>query len=231
MKKSDFISVSIVLLAIVVFIFVPELMKIYEELNSEHGLIMSFFKFSILATTGEVIALRIRTGKYSRQQFGIIPRAIVWGLIGIVIKAAFVVFSTGVPAFLSYCGLEVTLETVNRAGFTWKKLFTAFSISTFMNLIFAPVFMTFHKITDMHIEKTGGTVRGLFTPISFSEIFPAINWKIQWGFVFKKTIPFFWIPAHTITFLLPPQYRVLFAAALGIVLGVLLAIASLMSEK
>jgi hypothetical protein len=48
-----------------------------------------------------------------------------------------------------------------------------------------------------------------------------------WGFVFKKTIPFFWIPAHTITFLLPPELRVLFAAALGIVLGVILALASL----
>ena len=57
------------------------------------------------------------------------------------------------------------------------------------------------------------------------------NWSVQWNFVFKKTIPFFWIPAHTITFLLPVQYQVLFAAILGIVLGVLLAIASLKSEK
>lgn len=48
------------------------------------------------------------------------------------------------------------------------------------------------------------------------------------NFVFKKTIPFFWYPAHTITFLLPGEMRVLFAAILGVVLGVLLAIAARM---
>jgi hypothetical protein len=51
-----------------------------------------------------------------------------------------------------------------------------------------------------------------------------LNWQAQWGFVFRKTIPFFWYPAHTITFLLPAEQRVLFAALLGIVLGVLLAV-------
>jgi hypothetical protein len=44
--------------------------------------------------------------------------------------------------------------------------------------------------------------------------------------VFKKTIPLFWYPAHTITFLLPAEQRVLFAALLGIVLGVLLAVST-----
>jgi len=50
---------------------------------------------------------------------------------------------------------------------------------------------------------------------------------VQWNFVFKKTIPFFWYPAHTITFLLPVDYQVLFAAILGIALGTILAMASL----
>ena len=47
--------------------------------------------------------------------------------------------------------------------------------------------------------------------------------------ILKWTIPLFWIPAQTITFLLPEDYRVLFAAFLSIVLGVLLAIAALKS--
>lgn len=46
------------------------------------------------------------------------------------------------------------------------------------------------------------------------------------GLCFKKTIPFFWFPAHTITFLLPGDARVLFAALLGVVLGIFLAIAA-----
>jgi hypothetical protein len=49
---------------------------------------------------------------------------------------------------------------------------------------------------------------------------------VQWNFVFKKTIPLFWFPAHTITFLLPSQFQVLFAALLGVALGVILAIAN-----
>lgn len=58
------------------------------------------------------------------------------------------------------------------------------------------------------------------------EIMQNLNWRVQWGFVFKKTIPFFWFPAHTITFLLPGEMRVLFAALLGVALGVILAVAA-----
>ena len=51
-----------------------------------------------------------------------------------------------------------------------------------------------------------------------------IDWNIQYDFVFKKTIPLFWYPAHTITFMLPGNYQVLFAAVLGVVLGLILSI-------
>ena len=111
-------------------------------------------------------------------------------------------------------------------GFALTRIVTAFGISTFMNLIFAPVFMTLHKITDIHIINNGGTVTGFFKPIPFKTIFPQLNWFVQWDFVFKRTIPLFWIPAHTVTFLMPEQYRLVFAALLGIILGVLLAIAA-----
>jgi len=53
----------------------------------------------------------------------------------------------------------------------------------------------------------------------------------MWNFIFKRTIPFFWIPAHTITFLLPPEFRVLFAALLGIALGLILAIGGQKATK
>lgn len=86
--------------------------------------------------------------------------------------------------------------------------------------------MTFHKITDTHILQCGGSVRSLLTPIPMTQIITHLNWDVQWNFVFKKTIPFFWVPAHTITFLLPEEARVLFAALLGVVLGILLAVAA-----
>jgi hypothetical protein len=86
--------------------------------------------------------------------------------------------------------------------------------------------MTFHKITDMHIHNHGGSLSALAHPIPMGKLISELDWKKQWGFVFKKTIPLFWYPAHTITFLLPGELRVLFAALLGIVLGVLLAVAA-----
>jgi len=100
-----------------------------------------------------------------------------------------------------------------------------------MNLIFAPVFMTFHKITDLHILQNGGTLKGFFTPIQLKKHFIELDWATQWNFVFKKTIPLFWIPAHTLNFMLPEEYRILFAALLGVVLGVLLSVASLTAKK
>ena len=88
-----------------------------------------------------------------------------------------------------------------------------------------------HRITDTHILNCGGKLTSLVTPIKFGDIISSLNWKVQWNFVFKRTIPLFWIPAHTITFMLPAAYQVLFAASLSIVLGLLLSIAAVMSNN
>ncbi len=231
MKKKDFIFIGGVVVFFSLFAIFPKLMNFYSQMNHHHGFIMSFIKFSILATMGEVIGLRIRKGVYNEKGFGLVPRMIVWGFIGVVIKMAFVIFAVGTPALLHYSGLNVSAKTVNTPGFSVLKLFTAFSISSALNLIFAPVFMTFHKITDEHINRNGGTLKGFFSKIKVGEIITTMNWEVQWNFVFKKTIPLFWIPAHTFTFMLPPEHRVLFAAILGIVLGVFLSIASLKSHS
>ena len=222
MKKSDLIFSITILSVLIVFIFISPVTDWYLQFNKEHGMIMSFFKFALLATLGEIIALRLKTGNYNEPGFGIIPRMIVWGFLGVTINIAFQIFSTGGPVFLSYLGLSNAPEAM-KGGFSMLKLLDAFTISTTMNLTFAPVMMTFHKITDTHIVRTGGTVGGLFSPIPFASIFRNMNWDVMWNFIFKKTIPFFWIPAHTITFLLPAEFRVLFAALLGIALGLILA--------
>jgi len=230
MKKKDVIFIVCFILFFLPFFVLETVLENYKQFNLEHGMIMSFIKFAILATLGESIGLRIRNGVYNKKGFGLVPRAIVWGFLGLTIKMAFVIFATGTPNFLAYLGFHEAIEAM-RGPFSALKLLVAFSISATMNLIYAPVMMTLHKITDTHIINHGGTVSGLFSKIRFGEIMVNMDWSVQWNFVFKKTIPFFWIPAHTITFLLPPQYQVLFAAALGIVLGILLAVASLKSAK
>lgn len=230
MKTKDLAFAGLLLLLFVPFGLSESLLQAYQLANKEHGMVMSFIKFAILATTGEALGLRIKTGEYWYKGFGLLPRAIVWGFLGLTIKLAFVVFTKGTIGFLTYLGFENALEAFV-GHFTILKIVVAFSISTCMNLIYAPVMMTLHKITDTHIVVNGGTILSLLKPINFSGILSKIDWNVQWNFVFKKTIPFFWIPAHTITFLLPEEFQVLFAALLGIALGVILALAGIMSKS
>jgi hypothetical protein len=82
-------------------------------------------------------------------------------------------------------------------------LWRALSVSTFTNLLFGPVMMLFHRWTDNWIEKA---------PMNWSTL------QSAW-----KTLLWFWIPAHTLTFSLPAHFQVglaaLWAVALGVILG------------
>jgi hypothetical protein len=222
MKKQDLIMVFILVLIFLPFLISDRIYSVYEQFNSAHAFIMSFIKFAVLATFGEVIGLRIRTGKYDLKDFGIFPRALVWGFLGIAIKAAFVIFSAGTPAVLSLLGIQ-DASLIISSPFSGAKILIAFCISLALNLTFSPVLMTVHKITDTQITKYNGSLSGFLKPFKTDVILKEIDWNMHWGFVLKKTIPFFWIPAHTITFLLAVNFQILFAALLGIALGIILA--------
>ena len=227
MKKQDFLFVFILIVIFLPF-FVSDAVYGWDKaFNAAHGMVMSFLKFGVLATLGEMLGLRISAGVYNRKGFGVLSRAVVWGILGMGINMAMIVFSKGVPQFMEYMGMADASAIIN-GDCCLDKLWIALAVSVTMNTIFAPVFMTFHKITDTHILDCGGSLRSLITPIPMARIITHLNWDTQWNFVFKKTIPFFWYPAHTITFLLPDEVRVLFAAILGVALGVLLAIAARM---
>lgn len=230
MKRTDLYFALAILAIFLPFVFIDPLYAWYKSFNAAHGMVMSFLKFGILSTMGEMLGCRISTGKYVTPTFGVLPRMIVWGFLGMGINMAMIIFSKGTPMFMEYMGMKEAVASFVAPGFSMNKLWVALSVSVAMNTIFAPVFMTFHKITDAHIAIHGGKLKALITPIPMAERFAALNWQAQWGFVFKKTIPFFWYPAHTITFLLPTEQRVLFAALLGIALGVLLALSSKKSK-
>jgi len=242
MKKNDLLFFTFAILVLLIFIPLPFLSCFHKGFlyNPQYWVLTSFIKFGLLATIGEVIGLRIKTGKFNASGFGILPRAIVWGFLGITIKFAFDVFGGGIPAFLEkscqVSGVSDAMKSKDifdaiEKGLGATRLLAAFCISATMNIIYAPIMMTFHKITDTHIVDNGGTLKGFFKCINMGDILSRINWNVQWNFVFKKTIPFFWIPAHTITFLLPVEYRVAFAAVLGIALGIILAIASIKGKS
>ena len=224
MNKSDKTAIGVTIGVTAFFCFVPGAFASFRSLSAEHGFLMSFVKFAILATFGECLALRLMTGSYNRPGFGVLPKIFVWGVLGVIIKTAFIVFATGTPQFVAYLGLPVSMTTLAEGTF-FLKLVTAFAVSVTMNCIFAPVMMTVHKITDAHIHATGGELRSFFLPMDVAAILRAMDWNVMWNFVFKKTITLFWIPAHTITFMLPPELQTLFAAVLGVMLGVILAFA------
>lgn len=230
MKRQDLLLICCTVVVLTPF-FIPAtgFADAFNRATGAHPFIMAFFKFAILATLGEMLALRIRKGVYNEKGFGIVPRMMVWGFLGMCITMAMMIFKSGTPVFL-----ETLFSTekghlaalFSSPTLTWGKLGIAFATSVLMNSIFAPVMMTFHKCTDLHIQNTGGTVRGLLHPMPMRKIMSEqLNWDAQWNIVIKKTIPLFWFPAHTITFILPGNLQVLFAALLGVALGLILALA------
>jgi len=228
MKKSDIILICGVAAVAAVFALVPAAGRGFNAMTAAHPFIMSFIKFALLSTLGEMIGLRIKKGVYCEPGFGILPRMVIWGILGVFISGAFIVFKSGTVSLYKAFGVGQAAEWFAAgAPLTWGKVLIAFSVSVLCNTFFAPVFMTFHKISDTHIRATGGTIKGYFcTPMPIGKIITGLDWDTQWNFVFKKTIPLFWYPMHTITFLLPANLQVLFAALLGVALGVILALAN-----
>lgn len=230
MKKSDLILLVVIAIVVAPFVVSEVPYAVYKELNAAHPYCLAFLKFAILSTFGEMLGLRIKSGKYTSEGFGAMPRAIWWGVYGVWIAIAMKSFANGAPVMVESLGVDGVVEAM-RGGFTPEKLLGAFSISIMMNSIFAPVFMTLHKVTDAHIVKYGGSLCSFFHPIEMRKSIMNLDWDTQWSFVFKKTIPFFWVPAHTITFMLPASQQVLFAAALSIALGVFLSIAVVITRN
>ena len=214
MKKYDFLWAGI-LLAIIAFVAVENTRLWFEAATKAHPYIMAFVKYSILATMGELLALRIVVGDWKRP-VGFIYRAIIWGLLGMVFVVVFKVFNQGVMAAQrSY--LLPSLEAGLGADFL-----VSFLTSTLMNLLFAPTFMAFHRVTDTFIDLGDGKLSRIFQ-VKLKTVITKIDWNNFISFVVVKTIPIFWIPAHSITFMLPENYRLLYAAFLSIALGGILA--------
>ena len=67
--------------------------------------------------------------------------------------------------------------------------------------------------------------------MTFAEVFPGIEWVRFIKEIVGVTMPVFSIPAHTITFLLPGQYRVLYAPRLSLVLELILSFAKMSNPK
>ena len=208
MRTGDYLWIM-ALAAVAAFFMVPATQQNFVVQTRAHPYLIGFAKFCVLATMGELLARRIVAGRWVAPK-GLIQRALIWGFLGMAIVLIFDVFAAGVMAALNK-GL------LPGAG---SKLAFAFFVSTLMNLTFAPAMMLTHRMTDTYLD-----LRYEGKAASVTAIVERVDWEGFVSFVLLKTIPVFWIPAHTLTFLLPPEYRVLAAALLSIALGAILAFA------
>ena len=206
MKKDHIISITVFLItSLLVFVITRDF---FLSFAASYALVAGFIKFFVLATIWDFIGLRIRKGKWKKPDY-LLVKAFVWGLIGIVIVLMFGIFSSGVEFLQAEKILPFEGSVIAFALFT--------SIS--MNLTFAPTMMAFHRISDTYLN-----LRVSNKNVTLKDAIEEIKWTQFVSFIVLKTIPLFWIPAHTITFLLPSEYRVLFAAVLGILLGLILGL-------
>ncbi len=78
---------------------------------------------------------------------------------------------------------------------------TPFFISAFMNIMFGPIMIASHRLLDNLLERKW-------------------NWLGMKGALL--TLVWFWIPAHTVTFMLPSDFRITLAAVWSVVLGIIM---------
>jgi len=225
MKRTDIFFIILFIGLFVPFFLSEKLYEFFVWFSTAWAFTASFIKFAILATMGEMLGSRIRSGIYLPAGFAIFYRAVVWGFLGMTVKAAFMIFGGGVPLIASHFGME-NPAAVMAGPLTGARVLLAFTISTFLNIFYAPVLMVTHRVSDLHIAAAGGDRRKLLKVPDVTRLLASIDWNSMWGIVLKKSIPLFWIPAQTVNFLLPEEFRILVAALYSTVLGVILALAA-----
>jgi hypothetical protein len=180
------------------------------KLTGAHPYLMGFIKFFILASMGDWLGARIVTGEWTKPK-GAIYKSILWGIFGMGITLSFTIFNSCANAALANGLLPGNGYPIISAFFT----------SLIMNLTFGVLLMGVHRFTDTYIDLLYSN--GAKPDVD--EVIKNMNLENLIKFVYAKTLPLFWVPAHTIVFMLPPVYRVLAAAALGIALGGILSFA------
>ncbi len=159
------------------------------EFVENYPILSAILQYSILGTIGEWFGTAVRKGRFVSYSPGIIIQKItICSMLGVMLKYVFVGFGGFVDAL------------VNEGMLTGR--FRPFFTSLFMNSLFGPIQILFHRFMDNVFKKEK-------------------NWRGIKGALL--TIIWFWIPAHTITFMLPAVWQItlaaLWSAFLGIIMG------------
>ena len=215
MNKLITISWVLILGTIVAMLAIPQTREQFGAATRAYPYLLGFAKIAVLGTMGELLGGMIVAGKWKLAGISLWQRILVWGFLGLVFTLVFPLFAFGI----------VGLQKNGMLPGLGSKYITAFLQSTIMNLLFAFPMMVFHRVTDTLIER--GELLKLWPVVDVYK-------NIEWGGMFRivgTAIFWFWIPAHTITFLLPSEFRVISAALLAVVLGFILGLAKRMAAK
>lgn len=192
-------------------LIIPASREVFKTLSNTHPYLMGFAKFALLATAGELLAVRLAKKEWSLPSY-VWARFLIWGVIGVWITYMMKIFGAGVGALMA-SGLLPSPEHALLGSFV-----KAFMISATMNLSFGPTFMALHKCSDTYLDIRATGKR----KITIANVIHKVDWEKFATFTLLKTVPLFWIPAHTLTFMLPAEYQVAMAAALSVALGIIL---------
>jgi hypothetical protein len=142
---------------------IPTTRDVIISLAEAHPYLMGFVKFAILATMGDFLGSRVATGDYVVAK-GLPFHVLVWGIIGVMVTLVFPTYMGGASA----------AQASGLLPFAGVALGQAFFGSMIMNLTFAPVMNTFHRVSDTYINlKFDKTYT---EKITFSMLIESINW-------------------------------------------------------
>jgi hypothetical protein len=167
-------------------------MQWYIDIVTAHPIITAMVQFAILGTLGDMIASWIVKKKI------FLP----YTSVEILLKFAEWAFLAILIKY-AFTGYKSFVEgLVNNGLLPELNNFTnALSVSASMNLQFGVLLVLLHRLLDNLIARKS-------------------NWaNIEKGFY---SLIWFWLPAHTITFMLPKPYQIGLAALWSVVLGIIL---------
>ncbi len=195
--------------AIIAMLAVPASREAFAEATRNHPYLLGFLKIAVLGTMGELLGAKLVVRRWRLRGIRLYQRVLVWGFLGIVFTVVFPLFAYGTAGLLA----EGLLPGEGNV------FLTAMWTSVCLNLIFAFPMMVFHRITDTLIDR--GELFRVWPVVS---VISGIDWNNMVRIVGLACL-WFWIPAHTITYLLPPEFRVMSAALLAIALGFIMGMA------
>jgi hypothetical protein len=173
-------------------------MDMYIQWVKQYPILSACAQFAILGPLGEIVASSVvsRRAALPCSPLQMLAKALAWALLGAIIKYGFVGMKGFTDAVLPSLVPAAGVPLLQTAGY-------AFARSVFTNVLFGPQMMLFHRLEDNLILGQRG----------FAGIEKAF-----------KTLIWFWIPAHTVTFCLPEPFQIGLAALWGLALGTILGL-------